>query len=34
MDLKEKLIGSVITMLSTKFNSTDLTFVQNFLTSV
>ncbi len=32
MDLKEKIIGSVITMLSTKFNSTDLTFVQNVLT--
>ena len=31
MDLKEKIIGSVITMLSTKFNSTDLTFVQNVL---
>ena len=32
MDLKEKMIGSIITMLSTKFNSSDLTFVQNVLT--
>lgn len=32
MDLKEKMIGSIVTMLSTRFNSDDLTFVQNVLT--